>query len=181
VGNRHFPRIYVIFGQFGVSGETITLVLFLAGIASFAGVSFGGCAVDQFGSSRMIVLTLSLLFIAVTSLSFLHSISGLAGPLTLGTAAMALWGFSGYAFNPSQQHRLIGLSGKTARIVLSLHNCFIYLGSSLGALIGGLVLEYGSVNELGFYSGATVLAALIFFGMSHRLSTTKSLQAEESN
>ncbi|WP_018751904.1 MFS transporter [Paenibacillus sanguinis] len=165
-----------IFGQFGAGGQTITLVLFFAGIASFAGVNFGGYAVDRFGSTRTIVLSLFLLLGAVTTLSLLRFIHGFADPLIVGITAMALWGFSGYAFNPAQQHRLIHLSGNMSGVVLSLHNSFIYLGSALGALFGGLGLKYGSVNNLGFFSGAAVVLALIIFGISYRVSRLKSRQ-----
>ncbi|WP_248928465.1 MFS transporter [Paenibacillus hamazuiensis] len=161
-----------IFGRLGGTGQTISLMLFVAGIASFFGVNFGGFSADRFGSSRTIVLALVLLLIAVTSLSILHS-------LAFGFAAMALWGFSGYTFNPAQQHRLIGLSGKNAGIVLSLHNSFIYLGSALGSLIGGLVLKYGSATELGFVGGGSVFAALLIFGVSYRLAKGGSLQSEK--
>ncbi|UUZ89743.1 MFS transporter [Paenibacillus sp. P25] len=158
-----------IFGRLGATGQSISLMLFIAGIASFFGVYFGGFSADRFGSYRTIVLALVLLLIAVTSLSLLHS-------LTFGFAAMALWGFSGYTFNPAQQHRLIGMSGTRAGIVLSLHNSFIYLGSALGSLIGGLVLKYGSVTELGFVGGVSVFAALVIIVVSHRLAKGEALQ-----
>ncbi|GGD97517.1 MFS transporter [Paenibacillus nasutitermitis] len=170
-----FTYVADIFGQFGAAGQTITILLFFVGIASFAGVSFGGYAVDRFGSTRTIVLSLFLLLGAVSTLSLLRYIHGFADPLIVGITAMALWGFSGYAFNPAQQHRLIDLSGSMSGVVLSLHNSFIYLGSALGALFGGLGLKYGSVNNLGFFSGAAVLLALIVFGISYRISKTETV------
>jgi predicted MFS family arabinose efflux permease len=87
---------------------------------------------------------------------------------------MALWGFGGYAFNPAQQHRLIGLSGHAAGIVLSLHNSSIYLGTALGAAIGGIVLEIGNAAALGFCSGVAFVAALVVHGASGRLAAKES-------
>lgn len=168
-----------IFGQFGATGQMMPLVLFCVGIASFGGVNFGGYAVDHFGSTRTIVLTLFLLLVAVSTLSLLHFIPGYLNSLVVGIAAMALWGFSGYAFNPAQQHRLIGLSGNLSGIVLSLHNSFIYLGSSLGALFGGIGLKYGSVNDLGFYSGVAILVTLVIFITSKRLFLSDSQHNRE--
>jgi predicted MFS family arabinose efflux permease len=169
-----YTYIADIFGQFGATGRTVTFVLLAAGLASFAGVQFGGYAVDRYGSHRIIVLTLILLMAAVTGLSLLRWIPGFAGPLAIGGAAMALWGFSGYAFNPAQQHRLIGLSGPAANIVLSLHNSSIYLGTALGAMIGGIALQVGTASVLGFCSGVAFVAALLVHGASVRLAAKQS-------
>jgi len=84
-------------------------------------------------------------------------------------AAVALYGIGSYAFNPAQQHRLIGLSGPSAGIVLSLNASAIYLGSAGGAFLGGLVVKYGSAAMLGYFGGAWALMALALFGLS-RLS-----------
>jgi len=169
-----YTYIADLFGQFGATGRTISAVLLLTGLASFAGVQFGGYAVDRYGSHRMIVMTLFLLILAVTGLSLLREIPGYAGPLLLGGASMALWGFSGYAFNPAQQHRLIGISGHASGIVLSLHNSAIYLGTALGALIGGLVLDFGGASDLGFCSAAAFVLALIAHAASRRLAERTS-------
>lgn len=151
-----------IFGQVGATEQTITLMLFIFGVASFFGVTLGGYSVDRFGAIRTMLFALSLLFVAFITLSLSHTI-------ILGIAAMALYGFSGFAFNPAQQHRLIEISGKDAGIVISLHSSFLYLGSGLGSLAGGLVLKYGSVTNLGFIGGGSVLIAILFIWLSYRL------------
>lgn len=165
-----YTYIADIFGQFGATGRTVSFVLLLTGLASFAGVQFGGYAVDRYGSHNIIVLTLFLLMLAVIGLSLLHEIPGYTGPLLLGGASMALWGFSGYAFNPAQQHRLIGISGTASGIVLSLHNSAIYFGTALGAMVGGLVLDIGGASDLGCCSAGAFVLALIAHGASRRLA-----------
>jgi predicted MFS family arabinose efflux permease len=165
-----YTYIADIFGQFGAAGRTVSFVLLLTGLASFAGVQFGGYAVDRYGSHNIIVLTLFLLMLAVIGLSLLHEIPGYTGPLLLGGASMALWGFSGYAFNPAQQYRLIGISGTASGIVLSLHNSAIYFGTALGAMVGGLVLDIGGASDLGCCSAGAFVLALIAHGASRRLA-----------
>jgi len=108
--------------------------------------------------------------LAVIGLSLLHEIPGYTGPLLLGGASMALWGFSGYAFNPAQQYRLIGISGTASGIVLSLHNSAIYFGTALGAMVGGLVLDIGGASDLGCCSAGAFVLALIAHGASRRLA-----------
>ncbi|SHE49612.1 Predicted arabinose efflux permease, MFS family [Seinonella peptonophila] len=156
-----YTYISDIFGRVGATEQTIALMLFICGIGSFLGVTFGGYSADRFGAVKTMFFALTLLFIANTALSFFQTI-------TLGIAAMALFGFSGFTFNPAQQHRLIGISKKDSGVVLSLHSSFIYLGSGLGSLFGGLELKYGSVTNLGLISGGSVLIAILFVWLSIR-------------
>jgi predicted MFS family arabinose efflux permease len=150
-----------IFGRVGAGENTITVMLLILGIASFLGVNFGGFAADRYGPARTIVLALVLLMIAVVTLSFIKS-------AVLGIAAVALWGFAGYTFSPAQLHRLIGLSGKDSGVVLSLHSSILYVGTALGSIIGGLVIQYGSVTWLGIVGGAANLIGLVVFLFTRR-------------
>jgi len=150
-------------------------MLLIMGISSFLGVNFGGVAADRNGPARTIVWALVLMMIAVVTLSFIKSAA-------LGIAAVALWGFAGYAFNPAQLHRLIGLSGKDSGVVLSLHSSILYVGAALGSAIGGLVIHYGSVTWLGIVGGAANLIGLFVFQFTRRhdkLSRKKDLSLNE--
>lgn len=64
-----YTYITDIFGRVGATEQTITLMLFISGVASFFGVTYGGYSADRFGSIRTILFALSLLFLAVTTLS----------------------------------------------------------------------------------------------------------------
>ncbi len=176
-----YTYISDVFGRLGAVQTTISFVLLIWGLASFAGSSLGGWAADRFGSARIIVLTLSGLTVALTSLSVL-TLSNITWALGLGMAAMALWGISAWAFNPAQQHRLIGFSGKASGIVISLNASAIYLGSSIGAFAGGLALNYGSVTWLGFIGGGCELAALLLFGLNRRLASAQpQVQSQQTS
>lgn len=76
---------------------------------------------------------------------------------------------------PAQQHRLMDLSGKAAGISLSLHASFLYLGSALGSILGGLVIQNGSVTYIGYFGGGSVLIGLIIFGASVRVASKKAV------
>ncbi|WP_027093100.1 MFS transporter [Cohnella thermotolerans] len=172
-----------IFAGFGATSRMLSLVLFFDGIACLIGVNLGGYSADRFGSSRTIALSLSLLTVSMALLSILGGVTGLSGAfaVALGTLALALWGASGYAFNPAQQHRLIGLSGPASGIVLSLHASATHLGSALGALTGGWVVQYGSASGLGYFGGGWTLLALGVFGISLRLSAARKVPAAGSS
>ena len=98
-----------------------------------------------------------------------HAAPGFRGLRAAALAAVALYGIDSYAFNPAQQHRLIGLSGPSAGIALSLNASAIYLGSAGGAFLGRLVVKHGSAALLGYFGAAWALAALALFGLG-RLS-----------
>jgi len=164
-----YTYIADLYGGLGAEGEAISLVLLVGGIASFAGVSLGGYAADRIGPAGTIALALSVLVVSLAAMSALHAAPGFGGLRGAALAAVALYGIGSYAFNPAQQHRLIGLSGPSAGIVLSLNASAIYLGSAGGAFLGGLVVKYGSAAMLGYFGGAWALMALALFGLS-RLS-----------
>jgi predicted MFS family arabinose efflux permease len=164
-----YTYIADLYGGFGAEGGAISLVLLVGGIGSFTGVCLGGYATDRLGSSGTIVLALTVLAVSLASISALYAAPGFRGAWGAALAAVALYGIGSYSFNPAQQHRIIGQSGPSAGIVLSLNASAIYLGSAGGAFMGGLVLKYGSAAMLGYFGSAWSLAALAFFGLG-RLS-----------
>jgi predicted MFS family arabinose efflux permease len=177
-----YTYISDVFERLGAVEKTISIVLLVWGIASFVGSSIGGYASDQFGSTRTIVFSLSALAIALITLSILTSFPNISWALTIGMIAVILWGLSAWSFNPAQQHRGIGLSGKASGIVISLNASSIYLGSALGALFGGLFLQSGSITWLGFVGGGCVMASLILFGLSqYSAGVRKKFRNEQSS
>jgi len=172
-----YTYIADVFGRLGATPRTISLVLLIWGVSSLVGSTVGGFAADRFGAARTIPLTLVALLAALASLSVLASGQPPRQALAIGIAAMAVWGVSAWAFNPAQQHRLIGLSGKAAGLVVSLNPSAIYLGSALGAAIGGLAVSYGNVAELGYIGGVCELLALGAFAAS-RVRERRTATAE---
>ncbi|WP_433620415.1 MFS transporter [Paenibacillus cellulositrophicus] len=164
-----FTYVSELFSGYGAGGRTISMVLCLSGIASFIGVRTGGLAADRIGPNRAIPLALTLLTAALILMSALYGFAGRPGILAMAVAAMALFGFSGYMFNPAQQHRLIGLSGPSSGIVLSLQSSVLYVGSALGASAGGAVVRFATVGEIGYFAGAMTALSLVLFAVSLRL------------
>ncbi|WP_276357639.1 MFS transporter [Cohnella caldifontis] len=164
-----FTYVSELFSGYGAGGRTISVVLCLCGIACFIGVRTGGLAADRIGPNRAIPLALTLLTAALALLSALNGFAGHPGILAAAIAALALYGFSGYMFNPAQQHRLIGLSGPSSGIVLSLQASVIYVGSALGASAGGAVVRFADVGGIGYFAGAMTAFALVVFAASLRM------------
>lgn len=170
-----YTYIAEIFIGLGAAEKTISLILLIAGIANFIGVSLGGFSVDRIGSRRTISISLPVLIVALAAFSILGLVPHFDGIVAAGIASAVIWGVSTYMFNPAQQHRLMELSGKSAGIALSLHASFLYLGSALGSILGGLVIQNGSVAYIGYFGGGSVLIGLIIFGASVRVASQKSV------
>jgi predicted MFS family arabinose efflux permease len=145
----------------GITGSTVSAVLFMWGLAAVVGLRLGGRLNDRFGHLPVIVTSLSILALAFFSLStsaILLPPAAARAPILL---AIALWGVSAWSFFPAQQARLIGIAGvKVAPVALSLNASFQFLGFSAGAALGSLTLANASPLALGFVGASCVAAAL---------------------
>jgi predicted MFS family arabinose efflux permease len=77
---------------------------------------------------------------------------------------MIVWALMHWGSFPAQQSRLIGIAGeKHSSVILSLNASFMYLGFSLGALLGTLVLVRGQISDLGITGALAVVVSVILF------------------
>ncbi len=157
----------------GIGGTHVGLVFFIWGAAAVAGLFIGGAINDRFGARAALIPAFSLLILAYLGLSacasFL-SIEHARGPVL---AAVVLWGLTGWGFYPAQQALIMRYAGvKVAPIALSLNASFMYLGFSLGALLGSFTLIHGSVASLGWVGALCEIAALIAVLITTRGLTT---------
>jgi predicted MFS family arabinose efflux permease len=151
-------------GVLNLTGPPIGYVLFLYGAAAFSGLLFGGSASDRVGVRRVIVAELSVMAVALASLSvwagYLSPVEALAPVLI----SVVVWGFTAWGFFPAQQSQLLDIAGlNVAPIILSLNASFMYLGFALGATAGSITLSHGGVADLGTVAAAFVLGALGLF------------------
>ncbi|MBB4686314.1 MFS transporter [Amycolatopsis jiangsuensis] len=144
----------------GVSGGTVTLLLFCYGIGGAIGNFAGGRAADRWGARRPVLLVLGVSTVVLALLPIATS--------TIPGAAVALflWGLSTWAFSPPVQHRLIELSPGHAGLTLSLNASAIYLGVGLSGAAGGAVLTSAGptvLPEIAAVLTATAALVILFF------------------
>jgi len=113
----------------GGPGLSWTLTLF--GLAGVAGTLLGGAASDRFGPQRTMQVLLLVLAAAMALL-----------PLTAGRypallAVLLVWGCAGFGLMTPQQARLAAAAPHQAPLLLSLNASMLYLGTALGAAVGG--------------------------------------------
>jgi predicted MFS family arabinose efflux permease len=153
----------------GLTGSSVSVVLFTWGVAAVIGLRLGGRLTDRFGHLPVIVTSLSVLALAFLSLStsaVLLPPAAARAPILL---AIALWGVSAWAFFPAQQARLIGIAGvKVAPVALSLNASFQFFGFASGAALGSLTVVHASPLPLGWVGAGCVIVALSLVAVASR-------------
>jgi predicted MFS family arabinose efflux permease len=145
----------------GITGSSVSAVLFMWGVAAVIGLRLGGRLNDRFGHLLVIVTSLSLLALAFLSLSMSAILLPPAAARAPTLLAIAVWGVSAWSFFPAQQARLISIASmKVAPVALSLNASFQFLGFSTGAALGSLTLANASPLALGWVGASCVVAAL---------------------
>lgn len=145
-----------------IDGAHVGTAFFIWGVSAVVGLFLGGTLSDRFGSRAVIIPAFMFLTLSFVGLSAIgHYLSG-TGALVPVAAAIVIWGLAAWSFFPAQQSRLMQVAGlKTAPIALSLNASFMYLGFSLGATLGSLVLLHTSVTALGLVGAVCEIAALL--------------------
>jgi len=143
-------------GEGGI-GATVTLW----GVFAAIGVLTGGVLNDRFGADRVVRVALMLLaaaFWLMAGATLLRP--GVAlWPVML---AVAVWGFSVWAFFPAQMAKLIAAGAVSqAPVALSLNTSTMYLGFSIGSAIGAGILSTGAIWGIGLLAGLSEIVALV--------------------
>ena len=144
----------------GLSAAHAGYILTLLGVAAMAGVALGGIANDRFGARR--VQSFSLPFMAASFAALSVSAWLLAPHALFAIVPLVLcWGVSAWSFFPPQQTRLIGVAGiQNTPVILSLNASFMYLGFSLGATLGAMVISLLSVTWIGAAGSLCLVTAM---------------------
>jgi DHA1 family inner membrane transport protein len=136
----YFVAIFCVFSYAGpvlqalnpMSSTWLSITLALFGLAGVAGTLSGGWAADRFGPLRTLRLQIWLLFAMMTVVPLT------AGHWWLTVLAFTLWGICGFGMMTPQQSRLAGAAPQQAPMLLSLNTSMLYIGTALGAAVGGV-------------------------------------------
>jgi len=159
----------------GWAGAPVSAVLFLWGVSAALGLLLGGRSTDRWGFRPVIVLSLSVLALAFGALSLWAGLLPPAAARIPVLVLVVIWGISAWSFFPAQQARLIATAGiEFAPMVLSLNASFMFLGFSLGAVVGSVTLAHGAALNLGWVGAAWIVAALLLAVVIARPATQRS-------
>ncbi|QQK81471.1 hypothetical protein HUG20_17170 [Salicibibacter cibi] len=105
----------------------------------------------------------------------------LLNPSTLAIVLVGLisllWGIPGFGMNPALNAFLISLNPTQASMILSFSASALYMGIGLGAIAGGGVIRFSSVNYVGLGSAILVIVALLIFIFVNRVANKKATTA----
>ena len=81
--------------------------------------------------------------------------------LVFAAIVTAPWAISIFATNSAQQARLVGFAPALASGSVALNTSAMYAGQAIGTALGGLLISRGRMDDLHWYSLATLLLALV--------------------
>ena len=166
----YFTAIFLVFSYIvpvlqalvPMSPQRLSITLMLFGLSGVVGTLVGGWANDRLGSAQTLGAGLALLALMMAVLP------ATAGSWPLMMAAMLLWGTAGFGMMAPQQSRLATLLPQQAPLLLSLNTSMLYIGTALGAVLGGAVAPVLSFAHLSWGGAPLALAALALLWIGPR-------------
>jgi DHA1 family inner membrane transport protein len=159
----YFIAIFCVFSYIGpvlqtlvpMSGDRLSITLMIFGLAGVAGTLIGGWANDRFSPRRTLVVQLSILGSMMLLVPFTQ------GHYVALLAVFVVWGVAGFGMMTPQQSRLAEAAPAQAPILLSLNTSMLYLGTALGAAIGGAASTSLGFDKLSWIGVPLALAGLM--------------------
>lgn len=158
-----FVAIFAVFTYIGpvlvalddLSAAGLAVVLAIFGLAGVAGTLAGGWANDRFGSIRVITYQLVVVGLMMVLLPYTQ------GQVVLTVLTLVIWGLHSFGSMVPQQSRLVMLASSQAPMLMSLNSSMLYIGSALGAVVGGLAMSKIGVGRLSWIGAPFVLLSLL--------------------
>jgi DHA1 family inner membrane transport protein len=159
----YFVAVFSVFAYIGpvlqalnpMSSGGLSLTLAAFGLSGVVGTLVGGWANDRFGSLRTLVGQLSVMISMMALLPLTQ------GHLSLTVTALVVWGIAGFGMMTPQQSRLASLSPKQAPLLLSLNGSMLYMGTALGSIMSGALLDTLGLANLAWVGVPFALLALL--------------------
>ncbi|QUQ66630.1 MFS transporter [Kutzneria sp. CA-103260] len=137
-----------------LSTGLVALALIVYGVGAVIGSLGGGRLADRYGAGRVATTSLALVAVMLLVVDLLLPAST---PLLL--ASLLVFAVCAYPCLPSYQARLVATFPANSGSLLAWNSSSMYLGTSLGSAVGGLLLA-----PLGFRSIPVVAAAVAVLG-----------------
>lgn len=140
-----------------LSATAIPVLLLLFGLGGMAGNFIGGALSDRYGTRWPTIICLLMLICA------LATIEPASSSMTAASVTMIWWAICMAALFTLQQQRAIAVNPKQSNLALALNNSALYLGASVGAAAGGVVISRVSLTFLAPTSAAAAAIGLLAF------------------
>jgi predicted MFS family arabinose efflux permease len=149
-----YTYVSVVFaGATGGRGRVLAVLLLAFGVGGVATSVVVGPVIDRWSDRGVSLIAFAGMAV---DLGFLPWSGREFGPAVV---AMVAWGVTGWMYLAPQQHRLLRLAGSAGPLAVSLNSSAIYLGASLGAIVGGGLLSFIAARWLGLLAGVICVLA----------------------
>lgn len=152
--------------RFHFSASWIAPSLFAFGVGGITGNVLAGRFADRFGAVRVMAASLAGMMFAFVAIAFLPVHPAIVLPF------MAFWSGIAFLFMAPQQKRLIELAPQQRGLLLAVNASAIYLGMSLGTIVGTRVYHAWGIEAVNIASCAIVVLAMASLAMSMRSKRT---------
>lgn len=165
--------------RFGATLAQVAAALMVFGVGGVAGNALIGRLGDKFSTDLLIRSSLAALAMVFAAL--------LVAPaqMVLAFALVAAWSLVATMFMVPQQKRLIALSPTQRGLMLAVNASALYLGMSLGAMVGSVANELLGLRSLPLTSlalvGLAVLSHLLSVQAAHHETLASDPQASSSS
>lgn len=146
--------------------EERALAFSLSGIAGIVGIWAGGIAADRWGADRALLFGIGAIVASMLVLWGLWATR--PAPLSLVLVVATVWGGMAFWNSPAIQARLHHLAGPVSGQALALNTSGTYLGVSIGAAVGGLILSGVGPGGLPLIAAGFAVAALLLLALARR-------------
>jgi len=160
----------VMFAAGEVTTDGIAVLFLAAGIAGAAATVIGGAGADRFGPLRMIVTGAVVLVVSMLTLALMVGRGGT--PLILLVVLAVVWSLAIGTLNPPLQVWLLRWAGPAANEVMALNSSAIYLGTSIGGVLGGVLLTQWGPQSLPLVAAAEVLLVVVLLAAARGSAST---------
>ncbi|MGV9326456.1 MFS transporter [Streptosporangium sandarakinum] len=158
----------------GVSGSELTVLYLVAGITAVLSNLAAGWLIDHMPPTRVAAVGMAGLLVFTLVLAAL----GFTGThVVVLCVALGLWSLIGWLFNPAQQQRLLGASGPTGPIALSLNSSAIYVGQAVAGGVGAFAVAGGPGVLAVVAAAAVALALLALYASARRFASPVPVEA----
>lgn len=141
--------------EIGASKQQLTGYYFLFGVAAICGGYSGGWLSDKLGKVR------ALIGVPIVFMLFLGIIPFTITNMWLFVPCMMLWGGLSWTISPIVQNYLIDSDPINATVSIGINNSSMHLGVALGALLGGLVGQFGDISWAPWCGVLVVLVSVL--------------------
>lgn len=137
------------------SSTTLSTVLLVYGVAGALGNVVAGKLTDRIGP--LAVLRVGIAGIGLTGVLMPFLRSDIYSVLAL----VSIWSFCGWATGVPQQYRLVTAAPQVPSVVLGWNASANYIGISIGAMLGGALMQWAGETWLGPAAAVCALLALL--------------------